>query len=287
MKQLEMQMECSNTGVFILDCLKDSELQTARRLLEDIDGYKRYHDVPTIEHRKIQSREQLMTFMAEMLDYCHQGNFPLLHFEVHGNKEQGIFIGNAQENMSWRDLVRELRDINVACHNNLVVVMAGCYGIYAISEVNAEEPTPFFFLTGFNESMESGEVQEHTANFYRALLAENSLSDAIDAIKKKVPSFLAEEMFVSAMIGYFREQSRGRGKASRVEKLLTRWVELHPNHSIEEFRAYRTRLRKFLKASVEEFQRNADVFLHGRYHVEAEDVFSFLEALPGKKHLAQ
>jgi hypothetical protein len=264
-------MECSNTGIFILDCLKDTDLQTARSLYDDIDGYNRYDPVPTITYRRIQSRDELVSFMGEMLKYCHQGGFPLLHFELHGNKDQGIFVG------------RGLREINIACRNNLVVVMAGCYGIYAVSEIAADEPSPFFFLAGFNESVESGVVQEHIANFYRTLLAENSLSDAISAIKNNVPSFLAEEMFVLAMIGYFRDHSRGRGKAARVEKLLTRWVELHPNHSIEEFRAYRTRLRKFLKASIEEFQRNANLFLHSRYHVEAEEVFSFLEALPGKK----
>ena len=280
--KLTLQTECLNSCIFIIDGLTDEDLQTAKRLYDDMEFHKGLAPSPVIGYRKVSTREGLFGVFAEVTESCRNGHFPILHFEVHGNQEQGIFLGNAQENVSWSDLVQTFRQINIICGNNLGVIMAGCYGIYAITHVEALEPTPFYFLVGCSESIGAGELEENIAIFYRRLFEGDSLTEAVKSIAKKLPAFLAEQMFTEAMIGYFKGQSRGRGKAARIERLVTRWVELHPHHTKEELRDFRAKLRRFLRPSVEEFYRNADLFLHGRYYINADDVLAFLETLPGR-----
>lgn len=279
--KLELQTECLNSGIFIIDGLKDDDMQTARRLFEDIDTYKGYSSTPSIEYKKVTTREELLIFLEEIKEYCRKGGFPTLHFEVHGDKEGGIYVGNAQENVTWPELVGILRDINILSHNNLGVVLAGCHGLYAVTEIDALKPTPFYFLVACERAIGSGELEENVANFYRKLFDGNSLSEAMKVVESKLPTFLAEKEFIAAMIGYFREQARGKGKDRRTENTITKWVNLNPGHTEEEFKAFRARVKEFYKPSIEEFYRNADIFLHGRYSVNADDVLRFLETLKG------
>ena len=284
---LKLQTECLNSGIFIVNGLKDNDMQTARRLFEDVDAYKRYSKTPSIEYRKVSTRDEVFLFMEEIKEYCKQGGYPILHFEVHGSQEDGIFIGNDQENISWPELVDFLRDINITCHNNLGVVIAGCHGIYAVTQIDALKPTPFYFLVGCERDIGAGDLEENISRFYKKLFDGDSLLEAMKVVAEKLPTFLAEKEFIAAMIGYFREYARGKGKDKRVDNSLTKWVEFNPEHTEEEFRAFRASLKELYKPSIDEFYRNAEIFLHGRYHVSAEDVLTFLQSLKGPSKLRE
>lgn len=278
---LQLKTEFLNTSIFIIDGLKDNEMQTGRRLYDDMDCYKKYSETPSVKYKKVLTREDLLRLFSEIREYCKNGGFPILHFEFHGDKEKGVYIGNEQENIPWAELVESLREINIISRNNLGVVMAGCHSIYALMQVGPLEPTPFYFLLGCERAIGSGELEENIARFYKKLFDGDSLSEAMKVVVGKLPAFLAEKEFIAAMVEYFRNQSRGKGKDVRVERTVTKWVKLHPDHARQELTKFRTNVKTFFKPSIDEFYRNADIFLHGRYSVSADDVLSFLETLQG------
>jgi len=278
-----MKLETSflNSAIFIIDALKDSDLQTGRRLYEDIAAFTGFSDSPSIEYRKVSKKEEVTVILNEIKEYCSLGGYPIIHFEVHGGKEGGVYIGNEEENVSWQGLVEALREINVISRNNLGVVMAGCYGLYAIVATEALRPTPFYFLLGCDRSIGAGALEKNIARFYKELFKTGMLTDAMKAVDKTFATFLAEKEFIMAMVTYFRDLARGKGKASRVESTLTEWVRRNPDHTQEDLKEFRSRLKAFYKPSIEEFYRNADVFLHGRYSVDADEVLTFLSTLDG------
>jgi hypothetical protein len=134
---------------------------------------------------------------------------------------------------------------------------------------------------GCEDSIQAGVLQDNIVKFYQNLFEGYSLPEAMKAVKSEFVGFLAEKVFVESMVEYLRNQARGKGKNKRVENTVTKWVKLHPDHTEEELKEFRSNLKARLKPSIEEIQRNADVFLHGRYFVNPDDILSYLETLKG------
>jgi hypothetical protein len=278
---MKLETEFLNSGIFIIDGLKDNELQTGRRLSEDIAAFKGFSDSPSIEYKRVSTKNEVFVRLDEIKEYCKQGGYPIIHFEVHGGKEGGVYIGNEEENIPWSELVEVLREINIISRNNLGVVMAGCYGLYAIVPTEPLRPTPFYFLLGCDRSIGAGTLEENIARFYQELFKTGSLTEAMKVVDSFFATFLAEKEFTIAMIMYFRDQARGKGKDKRVETTLTEWVRRNPGHTEEELKEFRSRLKTLYKPSIDEFYRNANIFLHGRFSVDADEVLTFLDTLHG------
>lgn len=280
MVNFRFQTECLNNSIFIIDGLKDSDLQTARVLHENMGTYTKYSDI-SLQFNKVSTRDELLRVLSEIKDYCKVGGYPIIHFEFHGSKEEGACIGNDGENISWYDFVNVLRDINVITRNNLGIVMAGCHGLYALTEIDGQKPTPFYFCIGCENSIQAGVLQDNTTKFYQKLFEGYSLHEAMKVVKSQFVGFLSEKMFVDSMVEYLRSQARGKGKSDRVERLVTKWVEIHPNHTEDGLKVFRSRVKAQLRPNIDEIKRNADIFLHGRYCVNLDDILSYLETLEG------
>jgi len=278
---MKLETEFLNSGIFIIDGLKDNELQTGRRLYEDIATFKGFSDSPSIEYKRLSTKHEVFVALDEIKEYCRRGGYPIIHFEVHGGKEGGVYIGNTEENITWSELVEVLREINIISRNNLGVVMAGCYGLYAIVPTEPLKPTSFYFLLGCDRSVGAGTLEENIARFYQELFKTGSLTEAMKVVDSTFTTFLSEKEFTIAMIMYFRDQARGKGKDKRVEATLTEWVRRHPSHTDEELKEFRSRLKTFYKPSIDEFYRNANIFLHGRFSVDADEMLIFLDSLHG------
>lgn len=274
--KMNVSVEFFNSSIYIIDGLKDEDLNTAKRLFEDIEGYKNYSSTPIVSYHEVTSREEFFELLRKITDDCRAGALPILHFEFHGHDKNGIYIGNSEENISWALLVKELREINIITRNNTGVVMAGCFGFYAILEAGALKPTPFYFLIGSQDRLSAGEIDDNMGRFYKKLFEGDSLSEAMKMVSPKFQQFLAEQEFVKAIIQYFRNQCMGKGKAERVERVVTEWVRRNPSHNRNEFKRFRSEIKRFLKPSATEFHRLAKVFLHDRYSVKAQDVLSFI-----------
>ena len=137
---LAFQSKFTNNALVVIDALSDSDLQSARRLADDVGamaaaegraGYCRYF--------KVRSAAELEGLLQEVHAQCHQGLRPILHVESHGDKLAGIEIGATGEMVPWSAIEVHFRAINKTTKNNLGVVIAACFGLHAITPLKIGE----------------------------------------------------------------------------------------------------------------------------------------------------
>ena len=93
--QLDTGFSCNS--VIWLTSLPDSELGPTRRMVEDMGSLKAEMCIG-FKHIQVTSAAHLKSLLEELS--CHaseNGMRPLLHFDMHGNKEEGLHISQASE----------------------------------------------------------------------------------------------------------------------------------------------------------------------------------------------
>ena len=69
---------------------------------------------------------------------------PIIQFDTHGGKKDGLYIVASKEFVPWRELVQW--SINVATQNNFCIVSAACFSLHTIMEIDIAAATPFFIM---------------------------------------------------------------------------------------------------------------------------------------------
>lgn len=145
MNDLTFDSSFSNNAVYILDGLASSELQTARRLDEELSDLKHETETPYCSILRTDSRSSFFSALGEIESLCIDSVRPIIHIECHGDMNTGITVGDQREKITWDELVDCLRDVNKASKNNLGIVMAGCFGLHAIRPIVITKLSPFYF----------------------------------------------------------------------------------------------------------------------------------------------
>lgn len=274
---LEATSYFQNNALYIIDGLGVGDMQTAKRLYEDMqhvmDTNSQY-----CKYFKVGSPTELLRALDRIKQDCEGGIKPILHFEIHGDSDVGLNFSQGEETLKWDLFVEALRSINIATKNNTGVVMAVCYGLHAIQNVSILKPSPFFFLIGSETILDAGEIEKELREFYNKIFHQDSLSVAMESMSEKFKQFHSEKYFMIAISKYFRKQCMGKGKSARIENLLTTAIK---ENKIQNNRHSRKLLRKnaknFTKPNKKDFDRFANAFLHGRVHVSFEEIISFVK----------
>jgi len=268
---LEVDYSFQNNATIILDCLASTDLQTARRLHEDL-----IHLDGGINYRKIDSVETLFKVFERLKQDCKSGMLPIIHIEAHGDSNQGIQVGDNKEMFAWNALVGELRIINILTKNNTGVILAACKGLHAILQVSIFQPTPFAFLIGSQDNVRAGDFDKYTRVFYETLVKSGSVATAINILPENMQLFHSEKFFLIAIGKHFK-QYMGKRFLINTEKMVTKVRKIHNKHDL---RVIRSTLKADLKPSKARFIEHTNRFLHGRVTVTYED---FMDFLRGKK----
>lgn len=276
MNALTFDSRFTNNAVYILDGLKSSELQTAQHLYEELGDLKYETETPYCSIIPIASRAELFSALDQIREFCVEGVRPIIHIEAHGGKSTGIVLGNNEEQVSWGELAIRLGKINEATTNNLGVVMAGCFGLYAIQPITITKPSPFYFLIGSDEKVLAGEIDDVMKKFYRVLFQSNSLQIAMKQVDERFKQFHVEKMFCVAFGRYIKQQCIGQGRRARVEKLLSELVENGMPRNRENLRNSRRTLKQLVRPSKAAFDKYAKLFMHGRYAITYEQLYAFV-----------
>lgn len=276
MRALIFDSVFSNNTVFILDGLMSSDLQTARHLNEELKDLAYKTDTPYCSLIRIGSRSELFLILDQIRSQCDEGIKPIIHIEAHGDENEGIAVGDNQERVSWGELVAALGKINETTKNNLGVVMAGCFGLYAIRPISITKPSPFYFLIGSDTKISAGQIDEVMKNFYRDLFNSNSLQIAMKQVDEQFKQFHVEKMFCVSFGRYIKQQCMGQGRNNRVEKLLSELVVGGIPNNKESLINSRKALKRLIKPSKATFERFAKVFMHGRYAITYEQLYAFI-----------
>ena len=276
MLELRYNSSFTNNAIYILDCLKSNELQTAIRLEQELLDLKNEIKAPLIERISIHSREDFFRVIEEIRHLCRRGVRPILHIECHGDNTGGISVGDRMEYITAKELLKHFRKINSVTNNNLGIIMSGCHGMHAIRAIEITKPCPFYFLIGSEDEVTAGLIDETMKRFYRALFENDSLQSAMDQIDEKFKQFHAERMFCIAYAGYLKRHCMGAGRTARVEKLLTKVMENGVPRNRENIRRYRKELKSSTKPNLATFRKFADRFMHQRYSITFDQLNNFI-----------
>ncbi len=168
--------------LIVIDCLSENELQTARKLYEDIDDFIGIGGDFTVERKICKTKEALVSCLTAILQQCKDDNIkPLLHFEGHGNNK--IFDFPEGSPISWSEMYSYLREINEETRNNLIVHFATCKSESVYDNVDISKPCPAFAILVAVGNIEAKFIQDGYYALYKEFIKNSNYSTALEKFR--------------------------------------------------------------------------------------------------------
>lgn len=191
--------------------MKPNDKLTGTDLHKDLLRYQSivHSDFESILRNPVDKKDWNQLFKEIEEDCRLNGNSPIIHLEVHGEKLKRGLVLTSGELVTWEELYQNLVDINIAIKNELFITMAVCFGNFWLSSAFLNRPAAFRGIVGsFYELMESDLVIRYEA-FYQELFNSFDFNRAYDALKNSNPGlpndyrcYSAEEIFALAFGDY-------------------------------------------------------------------------------------
>ncbi|EJM83123.1 hypothetical protein PMI32_02380 [Pseudomonas sp. GM60] len=280
MHELTYTSVCRNNGVIIFDALAKTELQTGRRLHEDLldfsnqierRGYCTYYPV--------KSKQMMVAALKTVLNECRSGVlYPVLHFECHGDPSKGIYIHASDEYIGWDELVRYINEINVATRNNVGVVLAACFGFEISKFVNFASPCPFNFVIAAQDEILAGQLQEVLIGLYKATMSSGDLEAGLRSLDDRLNFFHCGKWFYQNLASYMINNFNAVGRSDLVEAIVSSRVAKAGYQSRELVRFERARAKKYLKTPQNFYRQASRRFFHDKVPISYEDFNAFVGA---------
>lgn len=261
--QLDTGFSCNS--VIWLTSLPDDELGPTRRMVEDMEALTAEITV-VFQHIELTSAEHLKKQLGELtLHASEHGMRPLLNFDMHGSKDDGLYISQTLEYVSWSELSECLQKLNRETANNLVVVGAACFGLRAIMPIKLDKPAPFYVLLAPEEKVSFGFLAENLIKFYRELFLSGCLDTAYSRnLSDKFKYFHCEKMLFIAVAKYIKAGCKGKAAQERRERLLTEVFSQGMEKTDENLKSVRKKIKEGIKPDQALLDRYAGVFLINR-----------------------
>lgn len=261
--QLDSGFSCNS--VIWLSSLPDSEDGPTRRMVEDMESLKDEISIG-FQHIQVTSAIHLRELLKELaLHASEHGMRPLLHFDMHGSKEEGLYISQSSEYIAWNELYTNLQVLNKASGNNLVVIGAACFGLRSIMPIKLDKPAPFFVLLAPEEEVSVGFLEDNAVRFYRDLFASGSLDAAYRRnLSDEFKYFHCEKMLFIVVAKYIRAGCKGKSAQERREQLLTDVFSQGMDKTEANLKLVRKKIKEGLKPDQSLLDRYAKTFLIGR-----------------------
>lgn len=261
---LEFVSSFSTNAVLILDGLGKDDLPTGENLFRQLQAMDRNGCL--CERIQISSRGELFDFLKAVVGRAAAGLRPILHFEMHGDPTIGVGLGDGGETASWLEICEYFQRVNVLTKNNLGVVMAACFGLYAIEKISIKEPSPFHFLIGSPEEVYDNVINAQMKEFYRTMFRTGLLEEAMKEVDETFQQFHVEKHFATSYGKYIRNGLIGTGRSTRINKIVEETLTEKGLPLTEQNMApIRAALERQMKPTAENFKKYADVFMIGRY----------------------
>ena len=275
---LTFDSRTKNNGLIIFDALATGEMQTGRRLNEDVldatqalgrNGYCTYY--------KITSKQMLVSALQLTLIECGVGVlFPILHFECHGDREKGIYLHACDEYVGWPELIEHIGAINKACDNNAAVVLATCYGFEISKHVAFMKPCPFNFVIAPQNEVDAGQLRDLLPGFYSRIATSGDLGSGVRDLDPALEFFHCGKWFYTCLGSYLaRMNSKERQRMAETMVTYRRGKigELTP----EGIRATRANAKSVMTDLEGFYLEAASTFFHGAVPITYEDFIASVE----------
>jgi len=251
-------------SIFWISSLNSEECGPTRRILEDLTVQCKMAELP-LQIYSVESASLLLDVLATIEEAAIEGLQPLIHFDMHGSKDQGLRVAASNENVDWDTVVKHLRAINIATKNNLCVVSGVCFGFQAIREVTMSEACPFYMLIAPENEINVGFLEDHIGSFYTEMISSNDIMNSYEIhLAKKIRVFHCEKVLASALANYVRSSCRGKGKNERKEFLITELLNQGIEKTPENLRNIRSQVKSGINPTKELVDCYTDRFLIGK-----------------------
>ena len=265
MSQFKFVSYAKVKSIYWIRSLKVHEIGSTERVFDDLMPYLFSKQIP-IAVRDVETADELRAALDEVLEFAKAGGAPVLHFDTHGEKADGIFIASSQECVGWPEIATRLREINVAMGNNLIVVSAACSSFHLVFQNDINKPVMFYIMIGPPEPISFGYVEAAMFKFYEHLFDIGDITEAYDKYLAPDMKLLhCERLLTIVMARYFNDNCMGSGLQRRVEKVITDAITIYgkPN-TPPNLKLMRSLARQQFKPSAEVFDRWAKKFLIGK-----------------------
>lgn len=176
--------------IFLIDCLKDTDKQSARIRQEGIcdelmalSTQEILHDTSRIYHERCQHRGDWVAAMNKIRDACRKGLLPLVFIDGHGDSAKGLAIPSGGY-IGWEEYGRDLRAITSAARGQLTVIAAFCHSFaFVENAAKPDEKLPFAFYYGYEDVVLTSVVEDETQLIYESLLKDGGKSLSFDALQ--------------------------------------------------------------------------------------------------------
>ncbi len=184
--------------IYVIQSLAQDERQTGSEIALQIRlaCIKRGIE-PLDELIPVENRASFFEAIEAILESIKDGARPYIHFEMHGSPAGGLSLSNG-EHISWQELKEPMREINIACANNLYVSLATCHGANFLDMYKGEldKPCPFFGYIGADKEVNAVDFESSFTFFFQTLLTEDNLTNAIMALMTALPDNRANYIFI-------------------------------------------------------------------------------------------
>lgn len=198
-------------GIVVLDAIPDGELNTARRLKENLDDISLYvANGLQVRYFYLNTIDDLKSGMAEILDEIKKSHLvPWLHLEGHGLSDESGFQLATGAICTWSQLKEIITPLNVKVGLNLFLILATCYGGSFARAIRTTDRAPVLGLIGPKQAIKVGKVEKDFPAFYRTFFESLSLKKALGVLNDTAPKNLyfqitAERFFYEAWKNYKR-----------------------------------------------------------------------------------
>jgi hypothetical protein len=209
-----------NAVIWISSLTNLAERQSTEQVLAFLEPFLSAISVPFFRHEP-KSALELSQFLQQIERQTASGLRPIIHFDTHGGKKDGLYIADSKQFVPWRDLAAMLRPINIASGNNLCVVSAACFSLHTIRNVRLAAATPFFALIAPERTVTFGFIESHMFDFYEKLLTSGDITSAFeDHLAPLLNFYLAERLLLTAITKYLRDGFVGKGGRNRWRQIF-------------------------------------------------------------------
>ncbi len=157
--------------VIVLQSLPSNEIQTGKKILDDIDILKAYNPKITSQFIDINNKKEFIFNLSLIEQTVFEKNrIPIIHLETHGSRDKkGIILKN-DDFVPWRELKEPLTRINQATKMNLIVLSSLCFGAYLLEILSPNDRAPFWSMIGPSDEISPYQIIDFFVPLYSAFL---------------------------------------------------------------------------------------------------------------------
>lgn len=260
------------------------ELQTARTLEENIYDFfvSRAEQFP-YRRLKISNLSDFRTAFEGLAHLCQYGTQPLIHIEAHGDKINGLQIG--EDFLAWSELINLVTPLNVLTENNCGLVLASCFGAEITKSLPINKPCPFNFIIAPRAEEKAGKIRDKMTEFYKELMSSSNFNSALACVGQSFVFFDSGKYFLEESLNYFTGQLIGKAAKALREKIVTDVKREIDNVDID-IKLLREESRRIIANPEDIYTHHAGTFLHGKIPMPYKDFEKIVSATKPLRQLS-